>query len=83
MFLLYGYYRGVGKPGISVVLTIVSLGTRVLLSYALAPTLGEHMIWRSIPIGWFLADAIGVVQGIRKEKWFSRKRAEDEKVFND
>ena len=83
LFLLYGYYRGVGKPGISVVLTIVSLGTRVLLSYALAPTLGEHMIWWSIPIGWFLADAIGVVQGIRKEKWFSRKRAEDEKVFND
>ena len=41
------------------------------------------MIWWSIPIGWFLADAIGVVQGIRKEKWFSRKRAEDEKVFND
>ena len=64
-------------------LTIVSLGTRVLLSYALAPTLDEQMIWWSIPIGWFLADAIGVVQGIRKEKWFSRKRAEDEKVFND
>lgn len=31
LFLLYGYYRGVGKPGISVVLTVISLGTRVVL----------------------------------------------------
>ena len=33
LFLLYGYYRGVGKPGISVVLTVISLGTRVVLAY--------------------------------------------------
>ena len=29
LFLLYGLYRGLGKPGISVVLTVISLGTRV------------------------------------------------------
>ena len=30
LFLLYGLYRAVGKPGMSVVLTIISLGTRVV-----------------------------------------------------
>jgi len=69
LFLLYGYYRGVGKPGISVILTIVSLGTRVLLAYLLAPIFGVTLIWWAIPIGWFLADAIGIIYGIRKEKW--------------
>lgn len=65
LFLLYGYYRGLGKPGISVVLTVISLGTRVLLAYTLAPFLGTVAIWWSIPIGWFLADAIGLIYGIK------------------
>lgn len=69
LFLLYGYYRGVGKPGISVVLTVVSLGTRVLLAYLLAPLFKTTAIWWSIPIGWFLADMIGIVYGIKKEDW--------------
>lgn len=69
LFLLYGYYRGVGKPSISVVLTVISLGTRVALSYALAPHLGTTIIWWSIPIGWFLADMTGIIYGIKKEKW--------------
>lgn len=62
LFLLYGLYRGLGKPGMSVVLTVVSLGTRVGLAYALSaiPTLGVVGIWWSVPIGWFLADALGV-----------------------
>lgn len=59
LFLLYGYFRGMARPGISVILTILSLGTRVLLAYALAPTLGEIGIWMAIPIGWFLADLVG------------------------
>lgn len=33
LFLLYGYYRAVKMPGMSVVLTILSLGTRVVLAY--------------------------------------------------
>lgn len=69
LFLLYGYYRGIGKPGISVVLTVLSLGTRVILSYMLAPYLGTTIIWWSIPIGWFLADFVGIIYGIQKEKW--------------
>ncbi len=62
LFLLYGLYRAIGKPGMSVVLTIVSLGTRVALAYALAavPAIGVMGIWWSVPIGWFLADALGV-----------------------
>ena len=35
LFLLYGYYRAVNQPGMSVVLTIASLGTRVALAYLL------------------------------------------------
>lgn len=69
LFLLYGYYRGVGKPGISVVLTVISLGTRVALAYIFAPAFGPAAIWWAIPIGWILADAAGVLYGIRKERW--------------
>lgn len=71
LFLLYGYYRGIGKPGISVILTIISLGTRVGLSYLLAPYLGTTLIWWSIPIGWFLADIVGIFWGFYQEKWLS------------
>lgn len=67
LFLLYGFYRAVALPSMSVVLTIVSLGTRVLLAYILAvlPTVGYTGIWWSVPIGWALADVIGV--------WYYRK----------
>ena len=37
LFLLYGLFRGLGRPGVSVVLTVISLGTRVALAYLLAP----------------------------------------------
>lgn len=61
LFLLYGYYRAVERPAMSVVLTIASLGTRVALAYALSATpLGVTGIWLSVPIGWALADAIGI-----------------------
>ncbi len=61
LFLLYGLYRAMERPGMSVVLTIISLGTRVVLAYKLSavPALGVAGIWWSIPIGWFLADAVG------------------------
>ncbi len=62
LFLLYGLYRGLGRPAMSVVLTVVSLGTRVVLAYwwAFIPSIGLIGVWWSIPIGWFLADAIGI-----------------------
>ncbi len=61
LFLLYGLYRALGRPGMSVVLTVISLGTRVALAYLLSaiPQVGVAGIWWSIPIGWFLADAAG------------------------
>lgn len=63
LFLLYGLYRALGKPGMSVVLTVISLGTRVLLAYLLSavPAFGVAGIWWAIPIGWFLADAAGLI----------------------
>ena len=61
LFLLYGLYRALGRPGMSVVLTILSLGTRVTLAYLLSsiPSLGVIGIWWSVPIGWALADMVG------------------------
>lgn len=61
LFLFYGYYRAVHKPGISVILTIISLGTRVVLAYTLStvPQIGVNGIWMSVPIGWILADMAG------------------------
>lgn len=63
LFLLYGLYRALGRPGMSVVLTVVSLGVRVVLAYALSaiPAIGVVGIWWSVPIGWVLADVLGVV----------------------
>lgn len=62
LFLLYGLYRALGKPGMSVILTVISLGTRVALAYVLSsiPDLGVAGIWWAVPIGWFLADAVGL-----------------------
>ncbi len=63
LFLLYGYFRGVNRPGVSLVLTVISLGTRVVLAYVLAaiPSIGVLGIWWAIPIGWALADVTGVL----------------------
>lgn len=67
LFLLYGYYRAVNRPGMSVILTIASLGTRVALAYLLSATpLGVTGIWLSVPIGWALADAIGIGYYLKK-----------------
>lgn len=67
LFLFYGYYRAIHKAGISVVLTVVSLGTRVFLAYVLSSVewIGVTGIWMSVPIGWILADLTGV--------WYYRK----------
>lgn len=69
LFLLYGFYRAVCLPSMSVVLTVVSLGTRVVLAYILAaiPSVGYTGIWWSVPVGWALADVVGVWYGYRKK----------------
>ena len=63
LFLLYGYYRAVALPSMSVVLTVVSLGTRVAYTG----------IWWSVPIGWALADIIGV--------WFYQSKHKKRLMF--
>ena len=54
----------------SVVLTIISLGTRVALSYKLSAiaSIGTTGIWWSIPIGWGLADLVGGLYYLKKKK---------------
>ena len=73
LFLLYGLYRAVAMPAMSVVLTVISLGTRVLLAYTLSaiPAIGVVGIWWSVPIGWFLADVTGFAY-----YWLRRQKIE-------
>lgn len=61
--MFYGLYRGMGKPQMSIVLTVISLGTRVALAYILSAIewISVVGIWWAIPIGWFLADLVGFV----------------------
>lgn len=70
LFLLYGLYRGMEKPVMSLVLTVISLGTRVALAYLLAPMpqFGVNAIWWAIPVGWILADLTGFVYYLRIRK---------------
>ena len=70
LFLLYGYYRGINRPEMSLVLTVISLGTRVALAYCLAavPGIGVTGVWWAIPVGWVLADITGIV-------WMKKKTA--------
>ena len=70
LFLLYGLYRAIKRPGMSVVLTIFSLGTRVVLAYALSGIdfIGVTGIWWSVPIGWALADLVGFVYYKKNKK---------------
>ncbi len=70
LFFFYGIYRALGKPEMSLILTIISLGTRVILAYTLAPqpSFGVSAIWWAIPIGWALADLVGGICLIRWRK---------------
>ena len=70
LFLLYGLYRALGRPGMSVVLTVISLGTRVALAYILSavPAIGVAGIWWAVLIGWFLADTAGLGYYLIKKK---------------
>ena len=63
LFLLYGLYRGLARSSMSIVLTVISLGSRVALAYTLSaiPAIGMVGIWWSVPIGWALADIVGML----------------------
>ena len=70
LFLLYGLYRGIENPVMSLILTILSLGTRVALAYLLAPRpqFGVNAIWWAIPVGWILADLTGYIYYLKIRK---------------
>ena len=76
LFLLYGFFRAIEKLGISLILTIVSLGTRVVLSYSLAgiPAIGVKGIWWSIPIGWILADGVGFFYYLKNKRNLDKRK---------
>ena len=61
LFLFYGIFRAMKHPAVSLILTIISLGLRVVLAYAMAGPIGETGIWMSIPIGWAIADTAGIL----------------------
>ena len=67
LFLFYAIFRGLKMPAISLLLTIISLGLRVLLAYFLSKAIGPAGIWISIPIGWLFADITGWIL-YRREK---------------
>lgn len=80
LFLFYGLYRALGKPGMSVVLTVISLGSRVALAYILSaiPSVGVVGIWWSVPIGWALSDAVGLIYYlVRKKRLLSWNKNSD------
>ena len=63
LFMFYGFFRGIGALNTSLILTIISLGTRVVLAYLLSsiPQLSQRGIWWSVPLGWALADSMGLI----------------------
>ena len=67
LFMLYGYYRAIAKPTMSLILTILSLGSRVALAFILSgiPSINIIGIWMSVPIGWALADSVGIMYYFR------------------
>ena len=54
LFLLYGLYRALGRPAVSALSAI--------------PALGVIGIWWSIPIGWALADAAGLLLYLKRRR---------------
>ncbi len=69
LFLFYALYRGMGYFQTSIMLTVISLGTRVALSYLLVGLGGGlESIWWSIPIGWAAADLTGMIRYRRLQK---------------
>lgn len=74
LFLFYGLYRAVKMPEISIVLTVISLGTRVALAYILSaiPSIGVLGIWAAIPIGWILADIAGWLYYRKRREYIAR-----------
>ena len=75
---VYGYYRAVRKPGMSVVLTVISLGTRVVLAYVLSavPQIGVSGIWSAVRSDGFwqiLQDGF-IIRNYNKDEYIMEMR---------
>ena len=57
--MFYGFFRGIGAIRISIWMTVISQGIRVLLAYSFAPFLGFSGVCWAIVAGWFLSDLLG------------------------
>lgn len=68
LMMYYGYYRGMGSLNTSLLLTIISLGTRVIIVGTLSGSLGRQVIWWAAPIGWAIADLVGTIIYIKRKK---------------
>lgn len=63
-----GVLRGAGDIVWFLMLTLINLGSRVVLAYTMTPLLGAKAIWWSIPIGWGIGFLIGFFR-YRSGKW--------------
>lgn len=70
LFMFYGFFRGIGALNTSLILTIISLGTRVVMAFLLSsiPQFGQRGIWWSVPLGWIFADIVGLIMYIKMKK---------------
>jgi putative MATE family efflux protein len=57
--MFYGFFRGLGEIKISILMTIVSQGLRLLLAYSFAPIKGFLGVCWAIVIGWLLSNLLG------------------------
>lgn len=70
--MFYGFFRGIGALRVSLILTVISLGTRVFMAYNLSkiPQIAQRGIWWAVPIGWALADTVGLLIYLRSKKTY-------------
>lgn len=74
LFLWYGLFRAISDVKMSIILTIISLGLRVSISYFLHNRFGLTIIFYSIPIGWVVADLVAYIVFLQKmrDKYLSK-----------
>ena len=58
--MLYGYFRAMDEINYSIIMTIVSQGTRVIISLIITKTpLGFTGVAWAVVIGWIISDSLG------------------------
>ena len=64
----FGVLRGAGDMKFFMVCTFMNLGSRVASAYLLAPLIGYHAIWWSMPISWGVAAILSTARYL-SGKW--------------